>query len=62
VIDQNPLGYLLGLEGIALMRIFAAGRSRAFTERRLAELHTLLDLGSAIARCSVCPQQTIIVR
>jgi len=43
VIHQNPLAYLLGLEGVALMRAFAGEHDRAFTEARLAEVRWLLD-------------------
>ncbi len=43
VIHQHPLAYLLGLEGVALMRAFAGEHDRAFTEARLAEVRQLLD-------------------
>jgi SAM-dependent methyltransferase len=43
VIFQHPLAYLLGLEGVALMRAFAGEYDRAFTEARLAEMRRLLD-------------------
>ncbi len=43
VIHQHPLAYLLGLEGVALMRAFAGEYDRAFTEARLAEVRRLLD-------------------
>lgn len=42
-IHQHPLAYLLGLEGVALMRAFAGEHDRAFTEARLAEVRELLD-------------------
>lgn len=42
-IHQHPLAYLLGLEGVALMRAFAGEHDRAFTEARIAEIRTLLD-------------------
>ncbi|WP_434174892.1 class I SAM-dependent methyltransferase [Brachybacterium conglomeratum] len=42
-IHQHPLAYLLGLEGVALMRAFAGEHDRAFTEARLAEVRSLLD-------------------
>jgi SAM-dependent methyltransferase len=42
-IHQHPLAYLLGLEGVALMRAFAGEHDRAFTEARLAEVRALLD-------------------
>jgi SAM-dependent methyltransferase len=43
VIYQHPLAYLLGLEGIALLRAFAGEYDREFTLARLAELRSLLD-------------------
>jgi SAM-dependent methyltransferase len=43
VIYQHPLAYLLGLEGIALLRAYAGEHDRPFTEARLAEVRDLLD-------------------
>jgi SAM-dependent methyltransferase len=43
VIYQDPLAYLLGLEGIALLAAWAGDHDRAFTEARLAEIRQLLD-------------------
>jgi SAM-dependent methyltransferase len=40
---QHPLAYLLGLEGIALLRAFAGEYDRDFTMARLAEIRSLLD-------------------
>jgi SAM-dependent methyltransferase len=42
-IYQHPLAYLLGLEGIALLRAFAGEYDRDFTMARLAEVRALLD-------------------
>jgi len=42
VIYQDPLGYLLGLEGIALLDAWAGDHDRAFTDARLAEIQRLL--------------------
>lgn len=42
-IHQHPLAYLLGLEGVALMRAFAGEYDRAFTEARIEEVRELLD-------------------
>lgn len=42
-IHQHPLAYLLGLEGVALMRAFAGEHDRAFTEARIAEVRELLE-------------------
>ncbi len=43
-IHQHPLAYLLGLEGVALLRAFAGEYDEAFTLARLAETRRLLDL------------------
>ena len=43
MIYQDPLGYLLGLEGMALLDAWAGDHDRAFTEARLAEIRRLLD-------------------
>ena len=43
MIYQDPLAYLIGLEGIALLDGWAGTRDRAFTEARLAEIRRLLD-------------------
>ena len=44
MIYQNPLAYLLGLEGLALLRAYAGEYDRDFTQARLAEIQALLDL------------------
>lgn len=38
VIYQHPLAYLLGLEGVALLRTFAGDFDREFGEARIAEI------------------------
>jgi ubiquinone/menaquinone biosynthesis C-methylase UbiE len=43
VIYQDPLAYLLGLEGIALLDAWAGDHDQAFTEARLAEIRRLVD-------------------
>jgi ubiquinone/menaquinone biosynthesis C-methylase UbiE len=43
VIYRDPLAYLLGLEGIALLDAWAGDHDRVFTEARLAEIRQLLD-------------------
>jgi ubiquinone/menaquinone biosynthesis C-methylase UbiE len=43
VIYQHPLAYLLGLEGIALMRAFNGDYDKEFTRARIAEIRALLD-------------------
>lgn len=42
MIYQHPLAYLLGLEGIALLRAWAGDFDRDFVDRRLAEVRRLL--------------------
>ena len=42
-IYQHPLAYLLGLEGIALLRAFSGVYDRDFTVARLREVQALLD-------------------
>jgi SAM-dependent methyltransferase len=42
-IHQHPLGYLLGLEGVALLRAFAGEHDREFTRARIGEIRDLLD-------------------
>lgn len=43
VLYQHPLAYLLGLEGVALLRAFAGDYDRAFVEERFEEIRQLLD-------------------
>ncbi len=43
VIYQDPLAYLLGLEGIALLDAWAGDHDREFTQTRLAEIRRLQD-------------------
>ncbi|MFC5835394.1 class I SAM-dependent methyltransferase [Nonomuraea insulae] len=43
MIYEHPLAYVLGLEGIALMRSFTGEHDRAFVEDRLAEIRKFLD-------------------
>ena len=42
-IHQHPLAYLLGLEGVALMRAYAGEHDAEFTRARIAEVRALLD-------------------
>jgi ubiquinone/menaquinone biosynthesis C-methylase UbiE len=52
VIHQHPLAYLLGLEGIALLRAFSGVYDRDFTLARLREVEALLhsagELGDGV--------------
>ena len=43
MIYQHPLAFLLGLEGIALMRAFNGEYDEEFTHARIAEIRALLD-------------------
>jgi SAM-dependent methyltransferase len=43
VIYQHPLAYLLGLEGLALLRAWAGDFDKEFVEARLAEIRRLID-------------------
>lgn len=43
MIHQHPLAYLLGLEGVALLRAFAGQHDEEFVAARLAEIRSLLD-------------------
>jgi len=43
VIYQHPLAYLLGLEGMALLRAWAGDFDKEFVQARLAEVRRLLD-------------------
>jgi SAM-dependent methyltransferase len=43
MIYQHPLAYLLGLEGIGLLRAWAGEYDRAFVQARLAQVRQLLD-------------------
>jgi SAM-dependent methyltransferase len=43
VIYQDPLAYLVGLEGVGLLDAWAGDHDREFTDARLAEIRRLLD-------------------
>jgi SAM-dependent methyltransferase len=47
-IYQHPLAYLLGLEGIALLRAYAGGYDREFTRARFREIRELLESPDAL--------------
>lgn len=40
---EHPLAYLVGLEGIALLRAFTGEQDREFVHKRLSEIRALLD-------------------
>ncbi|MDA3645713.1 class I SAM-dependent methyltransferase [Saccharopolyspora indica] len=43
MIYEHPLAYLLGLEGVALLRSFTGEHDREFVAARIAEIRRLLD-------------------
>lgn len=47
-VHQHPLAYLLGIEGVALMRAYAGEHDRDFTQARIAEIRHLLDQSEAL--------------
>ena len=56
MIYQQPLAYLLGLEGLALLHAYAGEYDREFAEARIAEIRRLLDtaaLGEGVAATPV---------
>jgi ubiquinone/menaquinone biosynthesis C-methylase UbiE len=53
----HPLAYLVGLEGVALLRAFAGEYDRHFTEARLAEVRELLD--SALSKHPVADAEVL---
>jgi SAM-dependent methyltransferase len=48
VIFQHPLAYLLGLEGLALLRAFSGTYDREFTLARFREIRALLEAQDAL--------------
>jgi SAM-dependent methyltransferase len=48
VIYQDPLAYLVGLQGVALLRAFTGGYDKEFIDARLAELRALLDAAEVL--------------
>ena len=47
---EDPLAYLVGIEGLALLRAFGEGRDQEFVEARLAEVRRLLDARQRLGR------------
>lgn len=59
-IFQHPLAYLVGLEGVALMKAFAGEFGRDFTRARLAEVRALLDTAEVLGDgCDVPPLTSV---
>ena len=58
MIYQHPLAYLVGLEGVALLRAFAGEYGRDFTAARLAEIQALLDMAGRVGGGADIPPVT----
>lgn len=52
---QHPLAYLLGLEGVALLRAFAGENDRAFVAARFDEIRELLDSAEVFGDGTLIP-------
>jgi len=59
-IYQHPLAYLIGLEGVALMKAFAGEFDRSFTAARLAEVRTLLDAAELLGSGTEIPPMSLV--
>jgi SAM-dependent methyltransferase len=59
MIHQQPLAYLLGLEGRALLRAYAGEYDREFTEARVAEIRRLLDVAALQDGVETIPVSTV---
>jgi SAM-dependent methyltransferase len=59
-IHQHPLAYLLGLEGVALMRAFAGDYDRDFTRARIEEIRSLLDRAGEFGDGSDVPVLSLV--
>lgn len=61
MIYQHPLAYLLGLEGIALLRAFSGVYDRDFTLARIRDIQRLLDsaeeLGDGVEACPITTRE-----
>ena len=55
MIYQDPLAYLVGLEGIALLDAWAGDHDREFTETRLADPERFPRLVAAMTQQSAAP-------
>jgi len=59
VIYQQPLAYLLGLEGVALLRAFNGEYDREFTRARIAEVRALLDAADVLGEGAETPPVSV---
>jgi hypothetical protein len=53
VIYQQPLAYLLGMEGYALLRAWSGEFDEAYVKARLAEIRQLLDEPNLVGHAGV---------
>ena len=51
----HPLAYLLGVEGVALLRAFAGEYDSAFVDARLSEIRGLLDMAEVLGPGALVP-------
>jgi len=58
-IYQHPLAYLLGLQGVALMRAFAGEHDRDFVEARLTDVRRLLEAADLLGDGTEVPPITV---
>ena len=59
-IYQHPLAYLVGVEGVALMKAFAGEFDHAFTDARLAEVRRLLESADALGDGTEVPPISLV--
>lgn len=57
---QHPLAYLLGLQGVALMRAFAGENGKEFVEARFADIRTLMDMADVFGDGTHIPPITTV--
>jgi SAM-dependent methyltransferase len=56
----HPLAYLVGVEGVALLRAFAGEYDRDFTEARLAEVRALLGSSTSVGQGTEAQLLTVV--
>jgi SAM-dependent methyltransferase len=59
VIHQQPLAYLLGLEGRALLHAYAGEYDREYADARIAEIRRLLDTAALHEGVAAIPVSTV---
>lgn len=58
MVYQHPLAYLLGVQGVALLRAFAGEYDKDFTHARIADIRRLLDSPDAFGNGADVPRVT----